>query len=411
MVTAARAARNAAAHPALWLLAFMMAAGPFGDTEYTPAMPAMAKALHADYGMVQFSMSAYLVASALSQLFYGPISDRYGRRPVMLAGACILSLGALACMLSFSIWPLIGGRFIQGVGACAGGVIADAMVRDAFAKERRQPVYAKINAAFALAPAIGPVAGTYAAHAFGWHANFAILLGISLLLTAAVWWRLPETLRTRDAHALERARLWRNAKEVIGTRGYLFYVALGGLCVGVVYTALIGAPDLVINVLGMGSGAIVIVAIAILIAFVIGAGACAWLSRRVPHLLIIAAGLAIVLAGSVALLMIALLVQGHGGLAMYLSPIAFCFIGVGLTVPVSTAKAMAPFDDNAGAASSLLGFLRMGVAALGTIAMSALHKGSVLDIPIVFLALSVSAVLLFAVYLPLRGKPPEPKSS
>jgi MFS transporter, DHA1 family, multidrug resistance protein len=410
MVTAARAARQAA-HPALWLLAFMMAAGPFGDTEYTPAMPAMAKALHADYGMVQFSMSAYLVASALSQLFYGPISDRYGRRPLMLIGACILSLGALACMLSFSIWPLIGGRFIQGVGACAGGVIADAMVRDAFPRERRQPVYAKINAAFALAPAIGPVAGTYAAHAFGWHANFAILLGISLLLTAAVWWRLPETLRKEDSRALEPARLWRNAREVLGTRGFLFYVALGGLCVGVVYTALIGAPDLVINVLGMGSGAVVIVAISILVAFVIGAGTCAWLSRRrVPHLVIIAAGLAIVLAGSVVLLLIALLVHGHGGLTMYLSPIAFCFIGVGLVVPVSTAKAMAPFRDNAGAASSLLGFLRMGAAALGTIAMSALHKGSVLDIPIVFLALSVSAAVLFAIYLPLRGKSPEPSS-
>ncbi|HEY3521638.1 MAG TPA: multidrug effflux MFS transporter, partial [Rhodanobacteraceae bacterium] len=351
MVTAARAAQKAG-HPALWLLAFMMAAGPFGDTEYTPAMPAMAKALHADYGMVQFSMSAYLVASALSQLLYGPISDRYGRRPVMLVGACILSLGALACMLSFSIWPLIGGRFIQGVGACAGGVIADAMVRDAFAKERRQPVYAKINAAFALAPAIGPVAGTYVEHAFGWHANFAILLGISLLLTGAVWWRLPETLREEDPRALEPSRLWRNAREVIGTRGFLFYVALGGLCVGVVYTALIGAPDLVINVLGMGSGAIVIVAISILVAFVIGAGSCAWLSRRrVPHLLIIAAGLSIVLAGSIALLLIALLVRGGGGLAMYLSPIAFCFIGVGLVVPVSTAKAMAPFAENAGAAS------------------------------------------------------------
>lgn len=411
MVTAARAGPRAAP-PALWLLAFMMAVGPFGDTEYTPAMPAMAAALHVDYGMVQFSMSAYLVASAFSQLFYGPIADRYGRRPVMLVGACILSLGALACMLSFSIWHLIGGRFIQGVGACAGGVIADAMVRDAFSTERRQAVYAKINAAFALAPAIGPVIGTYAAHAFGWRVNFAILLGVSLLLAGAVWWWLPETLHEEDSRALEPARLWRNAREVVGTRGFLFYVALGGLCVGVVYAALIGAPDLVINVLGLGSGAIVIVAISILVAFVIGAGACVWLSRRrVAHLLIIATGLGIVLAGSLALLLIALLADGRGGLAMYLSPIALCFIGVGLTVPVSTAKAMAPFRDNTGSASSLLGFLRMGVAALGTIAMSALHKGSVLDIPIVFLALSLGAVALFAVYLTLCGKPPGPAAS
>jgi DHA1 family bicyclomycin/chloramphenicol resistance-like MFS transporter len=406
MVTAARAARKSAT-PAIWLLAFMMAAGPFGDTEYTPAMPAMAKALHADYGMIQFTMAAYLAASAVSQLVFGPASDRWGRRPVMLFGAVVLSAGALLCMLSFSIWPLIGGRFIQGVGACAGGVIADAVVRDHFSAKRRQRVYAKINAAFAVAPAVGPVAGTYIAHAFGWHANFALLLAVSLALTYSVWRWLPETLREPDPRALERKRLWSNAREVLGTRGFLFYVAMGGLCVGVVYAALIGAPDLVINVLHQGSGAIVVVAIAILVAFVIGAGACAWLTPRVPHLAIIGGGLALVLAGSILLMLVALFADGKGNLATYLVPIGISFIGVGLTVPVSTAKAMAPFGDNAGAASSVLGFLRMGIAALGTIAMSALHMGSVYDIPIVFLALSVTAVVLFCTYLGLRGKPPE----
>jgi len=407
MVAAVRAARKTAA-PALWLLAFMMAVGPFGDTEYTPAMPAMAKALHADYGMIQFTMAAYLAASAVSQLVFGPASDRWGRRPVMLFGAVVLSAGALLCMLSFSIAPLIGGRFIQGVGACAGGVIADAVVRDAFSTKRRQRVYAKINAAFAVAPAVGPVAGTYIAHAFGWHANFVLLLAVPLALTYSVWRWLPETLRKPHPRALERKRLWRNAREVLGTRGFLFYVAVGGLCVGVVYAELIGAPDLVINVLHQGSGAIVVVAIAILVAFVIGAGACAWLTPRVQHLAIIGGGLALVLAGSILLMLVALLADGKGNLATYLLPIGISFIGVGLTVPVSTARAIAPFGDNAGAASSVLGFLRMGIAALGTIAMSALHMGSVYDIPIVFLALSVTAVVLFCTYLGLRGKPPDP---
>ena len=404
---AAQSAKRRAVLPALSLLAFMMAVGPFGDTEYSPAMPAMAKSLHTDYGMVQFTMSSYLVGSSISQLVYGPASDRFGRRPVMLVGAAILIAGALLCMISFSIWPLIAGRLVQGVGACAGGVIADATVRDAFSADRRQRVYAKLNAAFALAPAIGPVVGAYVAHAFGWHANFAVLLGLSLLLCGLVWYYLPETNRDLDRHALELSRLWRNGKDVVTTRGFLFYVVIGGLCVGVVYTALIGAPDLVINVLGLGSSAIAIVAGAILLAFVIGAGSCAWLTHRVPNLWIIAAGLGVVLVGASALLGMAILADGKGSLGDYLVPIAVCFIGVGLVVPVSTAKAMAPFGDNAGAASSLMGFIRMGVAALGTIAMSALHKGSVYDIPIVFLALACAAVVLYAGYLLVRGPPPE----
>lgn len=393
--------------PALSLLAFMMAVGPFGDTEYTPAMPVMAKALHVNYGMVQSTMAAYLIGTALSQLCYGPLSDRFGRRPLMLAGAIILTAGAVLCMLSFSIWPLIGGRFVQGVGACAGGVIADAAVRDAFPAQRRQRVYAELNAAFALAPAVGPVVGALVAHALDWHYNFAILVALSALLLFLVWRHLPETVPRRDARATDPRHLWRNAMKVLGTRGFLFYGALGGFCVGVVYTALIGAPALVLTSLGLGTVAIIIVAVAILVAFVIGAGSCALLTKRISHLVLIAAGLAIILAASLGLLVVAILVGKHGHLVEYLLPIAVCFVGVGIVVPVSTAKAMAPFKQVTGVASSLLGFTRMGIAALGTLAMSAAHKGSVYDMPVVFLGLIGVAIAFFSGYLLLRGAPPE----
>ncbi|MGH8233403.1 MAG: multidrug effflux MFS transporter [Rhodanobacteraceae bacterium] len=392
--------------PALSLLAFMMAVGPFGDTEYTPAMPAMAKALHVDYGMVQFTMAAYLIGTALSQLCYGPLSDRYGRRPLMVAGAAILTAGAVLCMLSFSIWPLIGGRFVQGIGACAGGVIADAAVRDAFPSERRQRVYAKLNAAFALAPAVGPVVGALVAHSLDWHYNFAILVALSALLLILVWRYLPETLPRRDSRAIDPRHLWRNAIKVLTTRGFLFYGALGGFCVGVVYTALIGAPALVLTSLGLGTVAIIIVALAILIAFVAGAGGCALLTKRISHLVIIAMGLAIILAASLTLLAVAIVVGKHGNLAEYLVPIAVCFVGVGMVVPVSTAKAMAPFKKTTGVASSLLGFTRMGIAALGTLAMSLAHKGSVYDMPVVFLGLIGIAIAFFAGYLLVRGAAP-----
>lgn len=141
--------------PSLPLLAFMMALGPFGDTEYTPSMPATAQSLNVDYGMVQFTMASYLVGIAASELFYGPLADRFGRRPAMLVAAGILTAGALICLASFAIWPLIAGRLVQGVGACGGGVIAKAAVRDSFARDERERVYAQLNAAFALAPALG----------------------------------------------------------------------------------------------------------------------------------------------------------------------------------------------------------------------------------------------------------------
>lgn len=381
--------------PSLLLLSLMMAVGPFGDTEYAPALPAIAHALHADYGMVQLTMSSYLFGSALSRLAYGPLSDRFGRRPVMSWGALVLLAGALACLASFAIWPLIAARLVQGMGGCAGGVIADAVVRDAFPADRRQGIYAHINAVFALAPAIGPVAGIYLTQWLGWHANFALLVLLSALLWLAVWCYLPETNAEPDGHALEPARLWHNARDALATRGFLLHAALGGFAVGVVYTALIGAPDLVLNVFGKGNLAIMLVSLAILVAFVTGAGAGALAGRKLSPDGLIAAGLLVLLAGSSWLLALALLVGKHGSLWQFLAPIAICFVGVGLLVPSATARAMAPFGDNTGMASSLLGSIQMAVAALGTLGMGLMHAGSVVDIPVVFMVLTGMACATF----------------
>lgn len=385
--------------PALALLAFMMALAPFGDTEYTPAMPALAHAMSADYGMVQLTMTFYLAGSAISQLVFGPMADRFGRRPVMLGGTAVLTFGFLLSLVSFAIWPLLGSRLVQGLGASAGSVVADAAVRDAFAADQRQRVYAKLNAAFALAPAIGPVAGAYLVQALDWRANFAVLAALGALLWFAVWRWLPETHPHPDRRAIRPRRLWRTWRRILGTPRFMIFALLSGCAVGVVYAALIGAPDLVINLLGEGSGAIVVVAVSILVAFIAGAGLCVWLTPRVAHRMIVSAGLGILLAGSLGLLVVALRLGTGGSLAAFLIPISVCFCGVGLVVPVATAKAMAPFRRTAGNAASLLGFIRMAVAALGTVAMSVLHEGTVLDIPIVFLALTGLAVLVFGSYL------------
>lgn len=112
--------------PFLSMLAFMMALGPFDDTEYTPSMPAIAQSLNVDYSMAQLTMASYPVGMATSEVFYSPLVDRFGRRPVTFVGAGILTAGALICLASFGFWPLIGGHLVQGVGACAGGVITKA---------------------------------------------------------------------------------------------------------------------------------------------------------------------------------------------------------------------------------------------------------------------------------------------
>jgi DHA1 family bicyclomycin/chloramphenicol resistance-like MFS transporter len=237
----------------------------------------------------------------------------------------------------------------------------------------------------------------------GWHGNFGLLVLLSALLVAVVWLFLPETKPNPDRDALQPGTLRRHVFEVLSTPDFVLYAVLGGLCVGVVYTALIGAPDLVLTILGRGNFAIMIVSVVILTAFVTGAGMSALFSSRVSPDVFIGAGLAVLLVASAGLMLVALLIGKQGTLANYLTPIGACFVGVGLVVPVSTARAMAPFDENTGMASSLLGSIQMGVAALGTLGMGLLHQGAVEDIPIVFLALAGMAGLLFMGHLAWRG--------
>ena len=105
--------------PRLLILILMSSIGPFGDTEYTPALPAIAKDLHTSYASVEWTMTSYLLGYAISQLFYGPLSDKFGRRPIMVLGTLLFIIGSLVCIFSFSIEALIGGRFLQALGMIA----------------------------------------------------------------------------------------------------------------------------------------------------------------------------------------------------------------------------------------------------------------------------------------------------
>ncbi|MDA7742115.1 MFS transporter, partial [Francisellaceae bacterium] len=140
--------------PSLFILVLMISVGPFGDTLYTPSLPDIATSLQVAYSDVQLTMTAYLCGYAVSQLLYGPFSDRFGRRPLMLIGALAFVIGSFICMYSDTIWWLISGRFVQGLGACAGAVISSAAVRDAFPRSEQGKVFAKMNIAFAIAPGL-----------------------------------------------------------------------------------------------------------------------------------------------------------------------------------------------------------------------------------------------------------------
>ncbi len=372
--------------PAIWVLVLMVSVGPFGDTEYTPSLPRIAHELGVSYSAVQQSMTVYLLAYALVQLFYGPWSDRIGRKPVALWGALLFIAGSYVCWISSSLDLLLAGRFLQGLGACAGAVICSAAVRDSYPKDQIGTIYARINAAFALAPALGPIVGSIVDDRFGWHANMFILLALGCVLLGVVFLFLPETHHPDPSQRLLPRRLWHAYGRLFRHQSFLPAILINGLAIGVVYTSLTEAPALVTDVLGLPARWIAVVAGGVLLAFVGGSMLGVRLLRRMSSMRILRIGLVLIVAG-------ALLQAGMGyldrvNLASMLLPIMVSFSGIALIVPNATGIAMRPFDRAAGAAAAMLGFSQMGIAALANVGVSLLPLSPVYALPIIFTILA-----------------------
>lgn len=360
--------------PSLFILTFMAALGPFGDTEYTPSLPSIASSLAISYGQVQLTMTVYLLGFALSQIFYGPFSDRYGRRPVIMFGISTFLIGSLICSFSFNLDMLLLGRFIQSLGACAGNVISNAATRDAFPPKQQTRVFLQVNSALSLAPGIGPIAGSLIDHYLNWQANFYLLAFLAVLLLFSLYFAFPETNFNRDANATRPRHFLRNYQLLFTHPGYVYYAILAGLSFGAIYCSLVEAPHLVMVELGYPSSTFVIVAVCIVSGFVLGAGSCAYLGKFLHDPQLIVIGLLIMLFASLTIGYFSY--QQWITLTNMLAAIATLYIGLAFVIPVATSRALAPFGRNAGTASSMFGCVSMGLASLSTYFISVLPNNS-----------------------------------
>ncbi|MGR8935132.1 MAG: multidrug effflux MFS transporter [Gammaproteobacteria bacterium] len=383
--------------PSLFILAFMTSLGPFGDTEYTPSLPAIARAMDVDYGKAQLTMTVYLVGFSLGQLFYGPFSDRFGRRPTILFAISTFLLGSLICMASINLPMILFGRFVQSLGACAGVIISNAAVRDAFSPEKRTVVFLKVNIAFSMAPGIGPIIGSLIDQYWGWAANFFLLAALAAVLLICLIFFFPETIREKRSNAIHPDRLLKNYLSLFSQLRFIYYVLLIGIGTAVVYCSLIEAPNLVVNQIGLPSTTFIMITLCVTASFIVGAALCSLLSKFFAEQLLVIIGLLIMLSGSLAIGFFDYL--NWVTLPTMLSSMSFIFSGVAFVCPVSTSLAMAPFQRGAGSASSMIGCISMGMASAGTYFVSMLHNRPSFDIFITFTLLTgLGLVLVLAIY-------------
>ena len=381
------------------ILGAMISMAPMGTDIYLPALPALQHAFATGAGQVQLTLSTFFLGFALGQAVYGPISDRFGRRPPLFAGLSLFAVASVGCAYAPTIEALTALRFLQAVGACAGMVIARAMVRDLFDVRDAVRVFSTLMLVVGLAPILAPLLGGYLLLWFGWRSIFLLLAGFGVLVVAAAWLRLDETHAPNPAGSLSPGKVAGVYVNLLTDARFMGYALSGGVTIAGMFAYIAGSPFVFIDLYGVPAEHFGWVFGANAFGFVAGAQVNGRLMRGADPHRVLALALLMQVGAGFALLLAAL--TGIGGLIGIWAPLFVYLTGLGFIMPNATALALAPHGAHAGAASALLGVMQFGLASLAASAMGAIQTAS----PVPMALLVVGAALLgLAVNRVLVGK-------
>ena len=344
------------------LLAMLTSLGPLSTDMYLPSLPAIGRFFAASTSSVQLTLSLFLAGFAAGQIIYGPLSDAWGRKPVLTGGLLVFLSATLACAFAPSMDLLIVARFAQAVGACAAVVLARAIVRDLYEASDAARMLSMMGALMGLVPAIGPVLGGVLETQFGWRASFLLSAVLAFLLMLTVMALLPETLAAERRGGVSFARMRRDFAMLGKSPVFRRYAAAVCLAYGGLFAFISGSSFVLQQHYGLTELQFGLSFALCVFGFIAGTllGIRFSKSHGIPALLF--TGTIALAVGGV--LMVILMSSADTRVWHVLFPMVIYMIGVGLALPQSTAGAITPFPQAAGTASSLMGFCQMTFAAV-----------------------------------------------
>jgi DHA1 family bicyclomycin/chloramphenicol resistance-like MFS transporter len=390
--------------PSLALLAAVTALAFCALHIVVPVLPLLVGRF-GDPARVQLVLTLYLAGIAGGQLVYGPLSDRFGRRPVLIAGLVLFLAGTLLCGLAWSLAALILGRVLEGCGACAGIVLGRAIIRDVYQREAAARGLAIVMMAMTLAPAIAPAIGAYLALWSDWRAIFVllgVLGGVVLGLTVT---RLAET--NANPTALDVGGMAGAYITLMRSPQFLGFALCSACTSASWFTFIASAPHILSEALDEPPSTYGLMILLPMATYMLGNAAAARFAPRLGTLRLLVLGRAIALSAALTLALWYVL----GGLGVWgvFLPIALCEVGDGLSQPAVLAAGLSIRPRLAGTASGLMGFLQMTVAAAGTFVVALLpYQIAVSMIAVVggFIALALGFGI-FALRRPHSGSMPD----
>ncbi|WP_376095263.1 multidrug effflux MFS transporter [Roseomonas sp. CCTCC AB2023176] len=382
--------------PALWLLVVMTGLGPFTMQIVVPVLPQMARDLGVSYGVAQLTLTLYLVGVALGQLLYGPLSDRFGRRPVLLWALALFILSSVLAALAPSAGWLVAARVAQAAGACSGMVLGRAIIRDVWPREEAASRLGYVILGMTVAPMLSPSMGAFLEAWLGWRVLMlaCALAGIPVLFAA--WRSLRETLAVPQPlpGIVGMAEAYGSLLRLESFRWIAF---VGCVANAVFFCFLAGAP-LVSDRMGNAPADYAVGFLAISATFALGSWIAGRFSTRLGVARMLSLGLIVISVGAAVMALVKGFVPAprEWGLTMLFGPMMIVAVGNGMSLPNSVAAAVSVRPERAGTASGLLGALQMGTGAALTVVTGALEEGTGVPTAITMFACGVIGLLALA---------------
>ncbi|MBK1657998.1 Bcr/CflA family efflux MFS transporter [Paracraurococcus ruber] len=359
--------------PSILLLVAMTGLGPFTMQMLIPSLPALAIALAVPYATIQLTLTLFLVGVAVGQLFYGPLSDRFGRKPLLIGGLVIYLAGSLAAALAPSAGFLIAARIAQALGGCAGLVLGRAMIRDSYPREQAAAVLGYVSTAMAVAPMLSPLIGALLQEHVGWRASMLSCLVFGLPLLLAVRARLPETL-AQPAPLPGLGGMIGAYRTLLRIPLFRGYCVITACATSMFFAFAAGGPMVVVQGLGHSATTYAVAMMAISVGWSSGTFTAARLVQRLGTARMLRIGTVVTTAGG--LLALAMPALAAPTLLLFFLPMAVVALGNGMTQPSAIAAAISVRPQLAGTASGLLGSLQMGAGALATVLAGVTESGA-----------------------------------
>jgi DHA1 family bicyclomycin/chloramphenicol resistance-like MFS transporter len=385
------------------VLGMLSAVGPFAIDMYLPAFPAIARDLNVDVSAVQMSLTSFFGAVALCQIVYGPLSDRFGRKPPLYVGLALFILGSIGCSFARSPEMLIGFRFLQGVGACASMVIPRAIIRDLHTGPEAAKLMATTMLVFSVSPLLAPLAGSTLTEFFSWRVIFDAIAAIGVAGLAVVALLLPET-HEADGSRRGIGHVFTTYRGLLKDRHFLGLTFIGGLSQASFFSYLAGSSVIFIEHFGLTPSRYSLVFASNAMAFIGAAQFNSFFMRRFGAEAVVRK--AIMAFAALTATLLALTLAGIDNAFVLWGMLFVSFGCLGLVIPSTTVLALEHHGPVAGTASSLMGTLQLTTGALMIVIVSALNDGTALSMVAAIAFCGLAAFTLSRLALkPVRAYP------